>query len=123
MSDEQKNTSNSPVTVTPRAVEQLTGLMRDMGRCEQKSVLRLFVQGGGCSGFIYGMQLEDEAMEDDWIFESNGVKIVIDPISRRYLTGVEIDFTENPNDQGGGFSIKNPTAKSTCGCGQSFNTE
>ena len=87
---------------------------------EDRCGLRVFVQGGGCSGFQYGLMIEDGAgdAEVDKIFRSNGVTIFVDPISIRYLTGAEVDFVDNLS--GGGFMIKNPTAKTTCGCGQSF---
>ena len=117
MTDEQKNSSNSPVTVTPRAAEQILKLIKEHARDSQKSVLRVFVHGGGCSGFQYGIQFEDEASNTDTVFESNGIRIAVDPISLRYLKGAQIDLDDNLM---GGFNIKNPNAKSTCGCGQSF---
>ncbi len=121
MSQDQNTTPISPVTVTPKAAEQLKSLMKAKGRDETKSVLRVFVQGGGCSGFQYGMSLEDEAGETDNIFESNEVRVAIDPISLRYLKGSEIDFDDT--NLTAGFSIKNPNAKSTCGCGSSFDAK
>ena len=106
------------ITVTPKAAEQLKDILTE----EAGTYLRAFVQGGGCSGFQYGLQLEKNLLEGaDQIFESNGVKVVVDPVSISYLKGAEIDFEETPN--GGGFTIKNPNATSTCGCGSSFNTE
>jgi iron-sulfur cluster assembly accessory protein len=81
--------------------------------------LRVYVQGGGCSGFQYGMVL-DEAAEGDEVFELQGVKVIVDPMSLRYLEGAEVDYKEDL--LGGGFAIKNPNAKSTCGCGHSFQT-
>jgi iron-sulfur cluster insertion protein len=81
----------------------------------------VFVQGGGCSGFQYGLMI-DEGEGDtttDAVIESNGVKLLVDPISARYLRGAEVDFVDNIT--GGGFTIKNPNAKSTCGCGSSFS--
>lgn len=86
-----------------------------------KDYLRVFVQGGGCSGFQYGLMLEENKTETDKVFESNSMKVVVDPISINYLENAEVDWTDSPT--GGGFSIKNPNAKSTCGCGQSFSTE
>ncbi len=83
--------------------------------------LRVFVQGGGCSGFQYGLMI-DEGQGDpasDQVFEVHGVRLLVDPISLRYLKGAEVDFVDNT--MGGGFTIKNPNAKSTCGCGSSFN--
>jgi iron-sulfur cluster assembly accessory protein len=81
--------------------------------------LRIYVQGGGCSGFQYGMVL-DEAAEGDQVFERDGIKVIVDPMSLRYLEGAEVDYKEDL--MGGGFAIKNPNAKSTCGCGHSFQT-
>jgi iron-sulfur cluster assembly protein len=79
--------------------------------------LRIYVQGGGCSGFQYGMVL-DEVAEGDEVFEVEGVKVIVDPMSLRYLEGAEVDYKEDL--MGGGFAIKNPNATSTCGCGHSF---
>ncbi len=95
----------------------------DLLREEQKpdAGLRVFVQGGGCSGFQYGLMI-DEGEGDpatDQVFEVNGVRLLVDPISLRYLNNAEVDFVDN--NMGGGFTIKNPNAKSTCGCGSSFN--
>jgi len=83
--------------------------------------LRVFVQGGGCSGFQYGLMIaEDEGDEEsDRVFEVHGVRLLVDPISIRYLKGAEVDFVDN--NMGGGFTIKNPNARSTCGCGSSFS--
>jgi iron-sulfur cluster assembly accessory protein len=80
--------------------------------------LRIYVQGGGCSGFSYGMVL-DEATDEDQVFEKAGIKVIVDPMSMRYLDGAEVDYKEDL--MGGGFAIKNPNATSTCGCGSSFN--
>ena len=81
----------------------------------------MFVQGGGCSGFQYGLMIDegDGDPTSDQTFEVNGVRLVVDPISIRYLQGAEVDFVDNV--AGGGFTIKNPNAKSTCGCGSSFS--
>jgi iron-sulfur cluster insertion protein len=88
---------------------------------EQKaqSGLRVFVQGGGCSGFQYGLMIEGDPNDSDQVFESNGVKLYVDPVSLSYLKAAEVDFVESAT--GGGFTIKNPNAKSTCGCGSSFS--
>ena len=104
------------VTVSEKAAARLKELMGE----EKKDFLRVFVQGGGCSGFQYGMQIENEPQESDIKQESSGIRIYVDPISIRYLGGATIDFVENTT--GGGFKITNPDAKSTCGCGQSFST-
>ena len=107
------------INVTEAAAEKINELLVD----EQKvgAGLRVFVQGGGCSGFQYGLMI-DEGEGDasaDKIFEVNGVRLFVDPISLRYLSGAEVDFVDN--NMGGGFTIKNPNAKSTCGCGSSFS--
>ena len=104
------------INVTETAASRISELLAE----EQKmnSGLRVFVQGGGCSGFQYGLMIEESLGESDQIFESNGVKLYVDPISIRYLKGAEVDFVETVT--GGGFTIKNPNAVSTCGCGQSF---
>ena len=116
--------SDSPITVTPKAAENLISLMKESGKDPEKNELRVFVQGGGCSGFQYGLMINEEPPTDaDNKFESNGIKILVDPISIQYLKGAEVDFVETPENPAGGFSIKNPNATSTCGCGQSFNTE
>ena len=107
-----------PVNVTEAAAIKIAQLLDEEKKAE--AGLRVFVQGGGCSGFQYGLMIEEGAgdPEADRIFESNGVTIFVDPISIRYLTGAEVDFVDNLT--GGGFTIKNPNAKTTCGCGQSF---
>ena len=107
------------ITVTEAAAGKIRELLAEEGKTE--SGLRVFVQGGGCSGFQYGLMI-DEGEGDtttDSVIESNGVKLLVDPISARYLTGAEVDFVDNIT--GGGFTIKNPNAKSTCGCGSSFS--
>ena len=107
------------ITVTETAASKIAALMAE----EQKESagLRVFVQGGGCSGFQYGLMIEEGSgdVSADKIFESNGINLYVDPISMRYLSGAEVDFVDNLT--GGGFTIKNPNAKSTCGCGSSFN--
>jgi iron-sulfur cluster assembly accessory protein len=107
------------IHVTEAAAERITAILAEENR--QASGLRVFVQGGGCSGFQYGLMI-DEGEGDpasDQTFEVNGVRLFVDPISMRYLKGAEVDFVDN--SMGGGFTIKNPNAKSTCGCGSSFS--
>lgn len=107
------------ISVTPLAAEKIQELLAD----EQKTgaALRVFVQGGGCSGFQYGLMIEENgaAPDTDQVFESNGITLYVDPISIRYLKGAEVDFVDNV--AGGGFTIRNPNAKTTCGCGSSFS--
>jgi len=107
------------INVTPAAAGKISELLTEENKTE--AGLRVFVQGGGCSGFQYGLMI-DEGEGDpssDQIFEVNGVRLFVDPISLRYLKGAEVDFVDN--QMGGGFTIKNPNAKSTCGCGSSFS--
>ena len=108
------------ITITKAAATKIIDLMLEEEKKLAEVGLRVYVQGGGCSGFQYGMAIEEGARdsEADKVFESNGVRLYIDPISIRYLSGAEVDYVDNIN--GGGFSIKNPNAKSTCGCGSSF---
>lgn len=111
------------ITVTLEAAAKLTELIAEENKGTQvpeTAGLRLFAQGGGCSGLQYGLKIEKEPNQNDVVFESNGIKIFIDPISIRYLDGSEIDFEKNEM-MGGGFKINNPNAKGTCGCGQSFD--
>jgi iron-sulfur cluster assembly accessory protein len=107
------------INVTPAAAEKITELLTEENK--PGAGLRVFVQGGGCSGFQYGLMI-DEGEGDastDAVIESHGVRLLIDPISARYLSGAEVDFIDNIT--GGGFTINNPNAKSTCGCGSSFS--
>jgi iron-sulfur cluster assembly accessory protein len=107
------------IHVSPAAASKITELLTEENRVG--SGLRVFVQGGGCSGFQYGLMVEDAGGAADQVFESNGVKLYVDPISIRYLKNAEVDYVDSVT--GGGFTIKNPNAVSTCGCGQSFTTE
>ena len=107
------------INVTPTAATKITELLTEENKLT--AGLRVFVQGGGCSGFQYGLMI-DEGEGDattDAVIEAHGVKLLVDPISARYLAGAEVDFVDNIT--GGGFTIKNPNAKSTCGCGSSFS--
>lgn len=107
-----------PVHVTEAAAGKIVQLLAEEKKTE--AGLRVFVQGGGCSGFQYGLMIEEGAGDPDAdrVFESSGVKLFVDPISIRYLAGAEVDFVDNL--MGGGFTIRNPNARTTCGCGQSF---
>src|SRR5690606_27025019 len=81
--------------------------------------LRVFVQGGGCSGFQYGFTFDEDVAEDDTKLEKNGVQLLVDPMSFQYLVGAEIDYKEDL--EGAQFVIRNPNATTTCGCGSSFS--
>ena len=108
------------INVSQTAAEKITELLSEENKTG--SGLRVFVQGGGCSGFQYGLMIEDNGQgAADQVFESNGIKLFVDPISVRYLKGAEVDFVDTM--AGGGFTIKNPNATSTCGCGQSFSVD
>ena len=105
------------INVSPVAASKINELLAEEGKAG--SGLRVFVQGGGCSGFQSGLMIEENGGAGDQVFESNGVRLFIDPVSVSYLRGAEVDFVDTVT--GGGFTIKNPNATSTCGCGQSFS--
>jgi len=109
--------TESVITVTEAAAGKIRELLTEEGKTE--SGLRVFVQGGGCSGFQYGLMIEESGGVGDQLFESNGVRLFVDPVSISYLRGAEVDFVDTIT--GGGFTIKNPNATSTCGCGSSFS--
>lgn len=104
------------ITMTSAAEEKVRELMQE----EQDTIgLRVFVKGGGCHGYQYGMAFESKVSEDDTVLEKGNVKIIMDSQSAPMLTGVEVDYVDTL--QGSGFAIKNPQAKTTCGCGSSFS--
>lgn len=107
----------SPLVFTDSAANKVKELIEEEGNPELK--LRVFVTGGGCSGFQYGFTFDEEVNEDDSTMEKNGVMLLIDPMSYQYLVGAEIDYTEGL--EGSQFVIRNPNATSTCGCGSSFS--
>ena len=106
-----------PLLFTDSAANKVRELIQEEGNPELK--LRVFVTGGGCSGFQYGFTFDETANGDDAVMEKNGVTLLIDPMSYQYLVGAEIDYTEGL--EGSQFVIKNPNATSTCGCGSSFS--
>ena len=105
------------VTVKPAAIAKVKELLVEENNPNLK--LRMFVSGGGCSGMQYGFTFEEEANEDDFDLEFEGIHLLIDAMSSQYLQGAEVDYTESL--QGSQFSIKNPQAQTTCGCGSSFD--
>jgi len=107
------------LTMTDKAVEKVRLYAGQMPEAKGKE-LRIFVQGGGCSGFQYGFTF-DEQQEGDTIVESSGVKVLVDAMSAPYLSGAKVDFVEDL--RGSGFVVDNPNAVRTCGCGHSFQTE
>ena len=105
------------ITVTENAVAKLKDILAEENNPQLK--LRVFVQGGGCSGMQYGFTLDEQQNEDDWDLDVNGVKVLVDSMSGGYLQGATIDYKED--QYGSSFSIKNPNAQTTCGCGSSFS--
>lgn len=106
-----------PLVFTDSAANKVKELIEEEGNPSLK--LRVFVTGGGCSGFQYGFTFDEEVAEDDTTMEKNGVTLLIDPMSYQYLVGAEIDYSEGL--EGSQFVIRNPNANSTCGCGSSFS--
>ena len=106
-----------PINFTDNAVKKVKELIEEEGTPDLK--LRVFVSGGGCSGFQYGFTFEETENEDDTKVTKDSVTLLIDPMSLQYLTGAEIDYQDNV--QGSQFVIKNPNATTTCGCGSSFS--
>ena len=105
-----------PLVFTDNAASKVKQLIDEEGNPDLK--LRVFVTGGGCSGFQYGFTFDETTSEDDTAMQRGGVTLLIDPMSLQYLMGAEIDYQENA--EGAQFVIKNPNATSTCGCGSSF---
>ena len=111
------DTIPTPIVFTDSAADKVAQLIEEEGNPDLK--LRVFVQGGGCSGFQYGFTFDEIVNEDDTTMEKNGVQLLIDSMSYQYLVGAEIDYKDDL--EGAQFVIKNPTATSTCGCGSSFS--
>ncbi len=116
------STMNQPevaVVVTDVASAEVKKFMEQEGVDAAKGGLRVSVQPGGCSGFKYGLLIEDEAAEDDLVLDQNGWRVFVDPFSAQYLNGVTIDYVSSM--MGSGFTFKNPNASGGCGCGSSFS--
>lgn len=107
------------INLTPAAADAVRGLLQE--RELEDHALRVFVAGGGCSGYQYGMALEGEIRESDHVLDQHGVRVVVDEVSMSYLKGANIDFVNEV--MGSGFKIENPNATSSCGCGHSFRTD
>ena len=107
----------APLDFTDSAADKVKELMDEEKNPELK--LRVFVQGGGCSGFQYGFTFDEDRQDDDTAVEKNGVTLLIDPMSFQYLMGAKIDYKEDL--EGARFIINNPNAATTCGCGSSFS--
>ncbi len=115
-----QKSSEKLVTLSPLAVERVKQFI-GKDTTMKANGLRVFVMPGGCSGYKYGMVLEEEAKSDDVTWSESGINLYVDPQSARLLQGAQIDFVETV--QGSGFKIDNPNATSSCGCGNSFQTE
>lgn len=106
-----------PLVFTDAAASKVRALIEEEGDPGLK--LRVFIQGGGCSGFQYGFTFDEETAEDDTVMEKGGVTLLVDAMSLQYLLGAEIDYKDDLD--GAQFVVKNPNARSTCGCGSSFS--
>lgn len=109
--------NDTPLVFTSAAAAKVAQLIDDEGNPDL--MLRVYIQGGGCSGFQYGFTFDENMQDGDTEVVTDGVKLLIDPMSMQYLMGAEIDFTEGL--QGSQFVIRNPNASTTCGCGSSFS--
>ena len=106
------------IDFTPSAAAKVRELIREEGNPALK--LRVYIQGGGCSGFQYGFEFDEQQNEDDLAVQTDEVTLLVDPLSLQYLVGAQVDYTESLH--GSQFVIRNPNAKTTCGCGSSFTT-
>jgi iron-sulfur cluster insertion protein len=107
----------APIDFTAAAAAKVRELIREEGNPALK--LRVYIQGGGCSGFQYGFEFDEQQNEDDLALVTDDVTLVVDPLSLQYLLGAQVDYTESLH--GAQFVIRNPNAKTTCGCGSSFS--
>lgn len=108
---------SADLTFTDSAASKVRTLIEEEQNDNLK--LRVFITGGGCAGFSYGFTFDEEVAEDDTVVENSGVTLVVDPMSFQYLAGAEVDYKEGL--QGSQFSVRNPNATTTCGCGSSFS--
>jgi iron-sulfur cluster assembly protein len=112
-------TQEAVIRITPLAAEKAKEILARYGK--EQAAIRVYIKSGGCSGFQYGMAVDERELEGDTFVEMHGVRLVVDPMSLPYLVGSEIDWVESL--MGGGFTVHNPNAASTCGCGHSFRTK
>src|SRR5437763_15378327 len=110
-------TSERRITISDSAARRITALKAQ--EAAGGAFLRIAVSGGGCSGFQYGLSFDEQRNPDDFVFERDGVQVIIDDVSLDLLNGAEVDFVEDL--MGASFQIKNPNAASSCGCGNSFS--
>jgi iron-sulfur cluster assembly accessory protein len=107
------------ISITQKAAEKIVEFMKQENK--EKLYLRVYVSGGGCSGLSYGMGFEEKPDEDDAIINENGVEVIIDSYSQKYLKGADVDYVESL--MGSGFKINNPNVTKSCSCGHSFSTD
>lgn len=107
----------TPIQITDSAVNKVRTLLEEEENYQLK--LRVYVTGGGCSGFQYGFSFDEEAEDDDTVISKDGINVIVDPMSYPYLVGSKVDYEEGL--QGSKFTVQNPNASSTCGCGASFS--
>lgn len=107
------------ISITQKAAEKIVEFMKQENK--EKLYLRVYVSGGGCSGLSYGMGFEEKPDEDDAIINENGVEVIIDSYSQKYLKGASVDYVESL--MGSGFKINNPNVTKSCSCGHSFSTD
>ncbi|MYB35310.1 MAG: iron-sulfur cluster insertion protein ErpA [Gammaproteobacteria bacterium] len=105
------------LTISLDAIQRINQLLESRNSPDTR--LRVYIEGGGCSGFQYGFQFDEETEEDDLLMEYQGIKVVVDMLSLQYLSGAEIDFKDDI--MGSRFLVNNPNASATCGCGSSFS--
>ena len=117
MSEPTYKTVAAPLSLTALAAAKVASLIAEEANPELK--LRVYISGGGCSGFQYGFSFDEQAEADDLAVQRDGVTLIVDPLSLQYLMGAEVDYRESL--QGSQFVIRNPNAKTTCGCGSSFS--
>ena len=107
------------LTVTENAISKIVEVIQEEGNPELK--LRMYVQGGGCSGMSYGFTLDEVQNEDDWVIPAGSASILVDSMSMQYISGAQVDYKDDLS--GSQFTINNPNAQTTCGCGSSFQPD
>lgn len=115
----ETNIDSSTITLTPAAIQAVKDLLQNKNLTDH--ALRIFISGGGCSGFQYGMAFEGNIRPEDSTFEMDGIKVVVDEMSINYLIGSQIDYIDDP--QGAGFKIDNPNTMGGCNCGSSYSSQ
>lgn len=118
--DLMEKTNIEQISLTESAAQAVKDLLNKRNLLDENYALRVFVQGGGCSGFQYGMALDNRILSNDLVLEQHGVKMLVDEMSINYLKGATVDYVDEL--MGSGFKITNPNAVASCGCGHSFRT-